>query len=325
MNQIHRFNDNIEIIHNSTKEKNGIPSDTDIYADSTSEEFLKTAELLGYSQSAVTVQIRQLETELGVRLFDRTGKKVILTPKGKEFLIHANKIIDEMHKAKDAMNDTAELKNPLHIGTIESLCTVKLQEIVQRFRKEHPQVRIQITIGSPERLIQKMEHNELDVIYILDTPRWNKNWVKVMEKAEPVIFVSAPNYKLAGKKNIEVEEILNAPFYLTERNANYRQALEQELALHKQTLSPVLECSDTAFIKKMLKTGKGLSYLPLFVVEKDIEEGKIAKLDVKDIDITMYRQVFYHANKYMTKEMEKFCGVLQVVICWFDNMLEIKF
>ena len=117
---------------------------------------------------------------------------------------------------------------------------------------------------------------------------------------------------LHGKKNIEVEEILNAPFYLTERNANYRQALEQELALHKQTLSPVLECSDTAFIKKMLKTGKGLSYLPLFVVEKDIEEGKIAKLDVKDIDITMYRQVFYHANKYMTKEMEKFIEYCQM-------------
>ena len=232
------------------------------------KNFSKTAELLGYSQSAVTVQIRQLETELGVRLFDRTGKKVILTPKGKEFLIHANKIIDEMHKAKDAMNDTAELKNPLHIGTIESLCTVKLQEIVQRFRKEHPQVRIQITIGSPERLIQKMEHNELDVIYILDTPRWNKNWVKVMEKAEPVIFVSAPNYKLAGKKNIGVEEILNAPFYLTERNANYRQALEQELALHKQTLLPVLECSDTAFYQEDAKDRKRAFLSPIICCRK---------------------------------------------------------
>ena len=270
------------------------------------KNFSKAAELLGYSQSAVTVQIRQLETELGVRLFDRTGKKVTLTPSGKEFWIHANKIIDEMYKAKDAMNDTAELKNPLHIGTIESLCTVKLPEIVEKFRNEHPQVRIQITIDSPEKLIQMMEHNELDVIYILDTPRWDKNWVKVLEEAEPVIFVSAPNYKFAGEKDIKVEEILNAPIYLTERNANYRQALEQELSLRKQTLSPVLECSDTAFIKKMLKTGKGLSYLPLFVVEKDIKEGKIAKLDVKDIDITMYRQVFYHANKYMTKEMEKF-------------------
>ena len=54
-----------------------------------------------------------------------------------------------------------------------------------------------------------------------------------------------------------------------------------------------------------------VDYLPLFVVEKDIEEGKIAKLDVKDIDITMYRQVFYHANKYMTKEMEKFVEYCQ--------------
>ena len=203
------------------------------------KNFSKAAELLGYSQSAVTVQIRQLETELGVRLFDRTGKKVTLTPSGKEFWIHANKIIDEMYKAKDAMNDTAELKNPLHIGTIESLCTVKLPEIVEKFRNKHPQVRIQITIDSPEKLIQMMEHNELDVIYILDTPRWDKNWVKVLEEAEPVIFVSAPNYKFAGEKDIKVEEILNAPLYLTERNANYRQALEQELSLRKQTLSPV--------------------------------------------------------------------------------------
>ena len=67
------------------------------------KNFSKAAELLGYSQSAVTVQIRQLETELGVRLFDRTGKKVTLTPSGKEFWIHANKIIDEMYKAKDAI------------------------------------------------------------------------------------------------------------------------------------------------------------------------------------------------------------------------------
>lgn len=270
------------------------------------KNFSKAAEILGYSQSAVTVQVRQLENELGVRLFDRTGKKVTLTPQGKEFLIHANKIIDDMLKAKEAMNDTNELKNPLHIGTIESLCTVKLPEIVQKFRNEHPKVRIQITIDSPERLFQMMEHNELDVIYILDTPRWNKNWIKVMEEAEPVIFVSTPHYKAAEKEEVKIEDILTEPFYLTERNANYRQALEQELALRKQTLSPVLECSDTAFIKNMLKTGKGLSYLPLFVVEKDIKEGKIAKLNVKDIDITMYRQVFYHANKYMTKEMEKF-------------------
>ena len=78
------------------------------------QSFSRTAEMLGYSQSAVTVQIRQLENELGKRLFDRTGKKVVLTPQGEEFLEHANRILYDVHQAKASMNDTDELKNPLH-------------------------------------------------------------------------------------------------------------------------------------------------------------------------------------------------------------------
>ena len=63
------------------------------------QSFSRTAEMLGYSQSAVTVQIRQLENELGKRLFDRTGKKVVLTPQGEEFLEHANRILYDVHQA----------------------------------------------------------------------------------------------------------------------------------------------------------------------------------------------------------------------------------
>ena len=100
------------------------------------QSFSRTAEMLGYSQSAVTVQIRQLENELGKRLFDRTGKKVVLTPQGEEFLEHANRILYDVHQAKASMNDTDELKNPLHIGTIESLCTVKFPKIIRKFREQ---------------------------------------------------------------------------------------------------------------------------------------------------------------------------------------------
>ena len=64
------------------------------------QSFSRTAEMLGYSQSAVTVQIRQLENELGKRLFDRTGKKVVLTPQGEEFLEYANRILYDVHQAK---------------------------------------------------------------------------------------------------------------------------------------------------------------------------------------------------------------------------------
>ena len=171
------------------------------------QSFSRAAEVLGYTQSAITVQIRLLENELETRLFDRTGKRVVLTPSGKEFMGHASRILYDVNKAKKSMNDDAELKNPLHIGTIESLCTAKLPAVLSKFREFHPKVNMQVTIDTPEQLIRMMEHNGLDLIYILDTPRWDQNWVKVMEKAEPVVFVASADSEFAGK-TLKMEDIL---------------------------------------------------------------------------------------------------------------------
>lgn len=270
------------------------------------ESFSKTAEMLGYSQSAITVQMRLLETELNTRLFDRMGKKVILTPQGREFLKSANKILYEVNKASKSMNEDRELTNPLHIGTIESLCTAKFPEILSKFHSLHPYVNLQITLGSPEKLIRMMEHNELDLIYILDTPRWDENWVKVMELAEPVVFVASAASKFAGKNELILDDILKEPFFLTEKHANYRQALDQQLALRRQSITPVLEISDTDFIIRMLELNQGLSFLPYFAVEQDIYKHRIITLNVKDVNISMYRQIFYHKNKFRTREMEEF-------------------
>ena len=105
---------------------------------------------------------------------------------------------------------------------------------------------------------------------------------------------------------VAMEDILEEPFFLTEKNANYRQALDQQLALKKQALSPVLEISDTAFIIRMLEKNHGLSFLPYLAVERDIRKGRIALLHVEDVEISTYRQIFYHKNKFKTREMEEF-------------------
>ena len=238
------------------------------------------------------------------------GKKVSLTPQGKRFLEHANRILYEMNRTIMAMNEDRELENPLHIGTIESLCTAKFPCILSQFHTLYPKVNIQITLDSPEKLIRMMEHNELDLIYILDTPRWNKEWIKVMEAAEPIVFVASVNSEFALRKEMVLQDILGEPFFLTEKNANYRQALDQHLALENRTLDPVLEISDTEFIIKMVERNDGLSFLPYFAVEKYIRSGRIAMLDVTDIDISMYRQIFYHKNKYKTREMSEFIRLI---------------
>lgn len=272
--------------------------------------FSRAAETMGYSQSAITVQIRLLEEELGTKLFDRMGKKVSLTPQGKRFLEHANRILYEMNRTIMAMNEDRELENPLYIGTIESLCTAKFPRILSQFHTLYPKVNIQITLDSPEKLIRMMEHNELDLIYILDTPRWNKEWIKVMEAAEPIVFVASVNSEFALRKEMVLQDILGESFFLTEKNANYRQALDQHLALENRTLDPALEISDTEFIIKMVERNDGLSFLPYFAVEKYIRSGRIAMLDVTDIDISMYRQIFYHKNKYKTREMSEFIRLI---------------
>ena len=102
------------------------------------QSFSKAAESLGYSQSAVTVQIKALEEELGVRLFDRMGKRVILTAQGQCFLEYANSILDTIHNARRAPERGCRAGGCLHIGTLESLCFFRLPGLMHQFRVEHP-------------------------------------------------------------------------------------------------------------------------------------------------------------------------------------------
>lgn len=270
------------------------------------QSFSGAAESLGYSQSAVTVQIRLLEQELNTRLFDRMGRRISLTAQGKQFLTYAYNIMYEVNKAKLSLSDEEELKNPLHIGTIESLCFSKLPPILKYFRENHPKAALRITTASPEELIEMMEHNRLDLIYILDEPRYNNNWYKAMEIREEVVFVASPSFPLSGKKDLKLTDLLAEPFFLTEKNANYRRALDRHLASKGMVLSPALEISNTEFIIKMLERDKGVSFLPHFAVRESVERGQLSVLDVTDFRASMYRQIFYHRDKWKTKEMDEF-------------------
>lgn len=134
------------------------------------KSFSRAAESLGYSQSAVTVQIRQLEEELDTRLFDRMGKRIALTDTGERFLSHACDVMNQVNQARMSVTSTAELHGSLHIGTIESLACLKLPTVLHLYRKFNPKVSIRITVGEPEDLIEHMERGELDMIYVLDEP-----------------------------------------------------------------------------------------------------------------------------------------------------------
>ncbi len=270
------------------------------------ESFSRAAELLGYSQSAVTVQIRLLEEELQVRLFDRMGKKTVLTAQGRQLLEYANRIIQEVNQAKSAIVQDTELSEPLHVGTLESLCFSKLPQLLGYFRSNYPKVPVKVTTATPKELIAMMEKNQLDLIYFLDRPRYNNNWNKELEVREPIVFVTSPESPLASRKGLRLVEILDEPFFLTEKNENYRRELDQYLESRDRVITPFLEASNTEFIIQMIRRNRGVSFLPYFAVQESVRAGQLAVLDVTDFGVAMYRQIFYHKNKWKTREMGEF-------------------
>lgn len=286
--------------------------------------FSRAAQELGYSQSALTVQIRLLEQELGTRLFDRIGRQVTLTSAGEHFHVHANRIIQEMQTAVAAANDTGELDGLLRIGTIESLCFSRLPQILGYFRSHHPRVRLQLITGSPEELIEKMERSQVDLIYFLDRPLHQNNWVKVLEEQEDIVFVCSPSFPLTSwqsgwtdsgtggelthRPGLRLRNLLDFPFLLTEKDANYRYELDQHLASQGLEILPFLEISNTEFIIRQVSQGLGLSFLPHFAVKDRVDSGELQILNVEDFHMSMSRQLFYHRDKWVTPEMEVFLG-----------------
>ena len=149
-------------------------------------------------------------------------------------------------------------------------------------------------------------HNKVDFVYVLDKPLYDVKWVKVFQRRESIVFVSSLDSPLAARKDIHLEEVIRRPFFLTEKADNYRLSLDQHLAARQLALDPLLEVSDTGFILDMVQRNLGLSFLPQYVVENSIYRDRLQGLDVKDFRMHMYRQLFYHRDKWLTPAMKLF-------------------
>lgn len=270
------------------------------------KSFSKAAEQMGYTQAAVTIQIKRLESELKVHLFDRIGKQTTLTHQGAIFYEYASDIMKELAQAAEAVSGSEELNGRICIGTIESVCSSVFPELLRKYHCLYPKVTISIVTDSPEALLHMMDKNVIDIVYFLDKPVYSKKWIKVLEEPEDVLFVCSSSNPLAKQTRLTLDEVISHPFISTEKDASYRYLLEQYLTSVGRELHPFLETGNTEFILDQLRHNLGISFLPSFVVCHDITLGKLSPLDVKDFKLRVWRQIVYHKDKWITKEMDAF-------------------
>ena len=271
------------------------------------QSFSKAARHLGYSQAAVTIQIKQLEQELGVHLFDRIGKQISLTHQGQVFYQYAVSIRNELEQAKNAVSDPSTLSGKLCLGTIESICASIFPDLLAEYHRLHPEVTISIVTDSPGVLLDRMNENTIDIVYLLDRRIYDNRWCKTLEEPEENIFVASPDHELAlVKRELELVEVLRFPFFLTEKDASYRHMLEQYLASINRSVKPFLEIGNTEFIIHMLLKNTGISFLPKFTVQRELQQKQLTALNVRGFQMQTWRQIFYHKNKWVTREMQEF-------------------
>ena len=271
------------------------------------QSFSKAARHLGYSQAAVTIQIKQLEQELGVHLFDRIGKQISLTHQGQVFYQYAVSIRNELEQAKNAVSDPSTLSGKLCLGTIESICASIFPDLLAEYHRLHPEVTISIVTDSPGVLLDRINENTIDIVYLVDRRIYDNRWCKTLEEPEENIFVASPDHELAlAKRELELDEVLRFPFFLTEKDASYRHMLEQYLASINRSVKPFLEIGSTEFIIHMLLKNTGISFLPKFTVQRELQQKQLTALNVRGFQMQTWRQIFYHKDKWVTKEMQEF-------------------
>ena len=266
--------------------------------------FTKAAELLGYSQSTVSFQIKQLEEELGCLLFERINHTITLTERGHELVSYAHQVRALTDEFMENLSKDNELSGHIHIVSPDSVCDEMINSHYIDFHNKYPSISIKLTTADTSVMFDMLNRNEADFIITLDNHSYNKDYVIAKEERLSMHFVASTNSKFASVKGISINDIVNEPFILTEYGQGYRRVLDRELAKKSLEIIPVLEIGRTDIITSMIAKSAMLSYLPDFVTEDLVESGELCYIDVTDFNLDIWKQLIYHKNKWISKSLK---------------------
>ena len=273
--------------------------------------FSRAARELGYSQSAVSAQVAQLEAELETPLFDRVGKTVRLTDAGQTFLTYARSLLATAEQAKAALQPARQVSGTLRVALADSVCSTFLPDLLQRYHALCPQVELVLRTATDDEMLQMLGSNQIDLAYTLDKPLLQPSFVLAVDEPEPICVVAPAGHPLAGQAEVTLQELAGQEFLLTERGMSYRDALDQCMAAQGLAIKPFLELGSASLLCQMVEHGMGLSFLPEYIVQNALAAGTLARLNVPACRVEMRRQLFYHRDKWLTPQMKAFITLVQ--------------
>jgi DNA-binding transcriptional LysR family regulator len=271
--------------------------------------FTKTAEKLQYAQSSVTAQIKNLENELNLQLFERLGKKLILTHSGERLREYATKIIHLEEEARSALT-TDQKGGMLIIGAQESQCTYRLPYLLRNFKLKHPSIQLIFKAAhSDEMATKSLMAGEIDLAFIMDTQKNNPYVQSTPLIQERLLLICSPTHSLASKKTVNPEDLGTETILYTESGCPYRNIFEYILTNHQVTAKTTLEFVSLEAIKQCVISNLGVAVLPEMVVKEELKKTELVELKFTVEMPTLTTQMALHKDKWVSPQLADFMAM----------------
>ena len=284
--------------------------------------YTKAAEQLCITQPAVTRQIQELQSTYDLALFNRIGKKIILTDAGESLYLLAEKIFELETQVEESIRDFQQQKSgKISIVATETFGGYYLPEIVINFNKKFPDIFVSVLNLTDNYVVENISKLSNDIGFISREISHPKIVVKEILK-EDIVLVASPEHPIAVNKSMEPAELNNLPIIMPEVGCGSRRVISEFKKRHNINFNVVCDFSNNFAIKALVKKGLGITLLSKKAVVDDIKKGDLVSIDIDDPNLVRRFYITYHKEKYFTKTIAEF--VAEVESWTADYMAALK-
>lgn len=257
------------------------------------------------SQPAVSMQIKQLETVVGLPLFELAGKKLFLTEAGREVLHYSRNILQQVNEMEAVFGEMKGLeRGQLNISVV-STANYFMPQLLAKFCKRYPNINVILNVANRNSVLQQLADNATDLA-IMGQPPHSADIVAESFMKNPLVVIAPPDHPLCYTRQIRPKQLEQENFLLRESGSGTRSAMERFFAEHDVHFRSSMEMGTNEAIKQAVQAGMGLGILSLHSVELELETGRLAVLDVEHFPIVRHWYIAHRKSKRLSGASQAF-------------------
>lgn len=261
--------------------------------------YSRAADELHLTQPAVSMQIKQLEDNVSLPLFEQLGKRIFLTEAGRELYQYSRAIAQQLADMEVALDELKGMeRGKLNISVVTT-ANYFAPHLLAKFCQRYSGVTVSLNVSNRETVLKQLADNLIDLA-IMGQPPDNLDIDSESFMENPLVVIAPPNHPLCQERNISVKQLAKEIFLVRESGSGTRSAMERFFAEHKVKVKKGMETDTTEAIKQAVQAGMGLGIMSRHTAELELETRRLQILDVQGFPIIRYWHVVNRKNKRLT-------------------------